>query len=96
MLLIKVAADTHPICVLWAASADAVVLQRLLELLGIVCTRLQRTYGLVHEEYRPAAGHAPWTPASDSTINYGAATLLISLSSMLCTLCIVCNAPAKP
>lgn len=53
------------------ATADAGVLRRLLELLDIVCTRLQRCNGLVVEEYTPAADGAPWTPAPDTHINYG-------------------------
>lgn len=53
------------------------VLHHLLELLGIVCTRLQRTTsGLIWEEYNPAVD-TQWTPAPGTAINYGEHRLLL-------------------
>lgn len=61
----------HATNVLLLVLADPTVLLRLLDLLELFCTRLQRSNGLVFEGYTPAAGKAPWTPAPDTTINYG-------------------------
>jgi hypothetical protein len=48
--------------------ADGTVLIRLLELLGIICTRLGQTNGLVHEEYQAASDNALWTHASGTIL----------------------------
>lgn len=50
--------------------ADGTVLSRLLELLDILCTRLGRSNGLLHEEYTPAGGKGQWSPTGN--ILYGA------------------------
>lgn len=63
----------HAANVLLLVLADPTVLLRLLDLLELFCVRLQRSNGLVFEGYAPAAGKAPWTPAPNTTINYGMA-----------------------
>lgn len=54
------------------ARPDAAVLARMLEYLHILCTRLQRTEGLVYEEYVPVADtNQKWQPAAGTVVNYG-------------------------
>lgn len=52
-------------------SSHPTVLQRLLELLDILCTRLAREQGLLYEAYLPAAGGAQWQPAPGQVVVYG-------------------------
>jgi hypothetical protein len=52
-------------------SGNATVLQRLLELLDILCSRLVREQGLLYEAYLPAAAGAQWQPAPGQVMLYG-------------------------
>ncbi|WIA09790.1 hypothetical protein OEZ85_009165 [Tetradesmus obliquus] len=52
-------------------SGHPTVLQRLLELLDILCARLAREQGLLYEAYLPAAAGAQWQPAPGQVVVYG-------------------------
>jgi hypothetical protein len=49
------------------------VLQRIHETLHILCTRLQRSEGLIYEEYLPTAdsSSSKWQPAPGTVVSYG-------------------------
>jgi hypothetical protein len=72
-------------CCVWKLlrHADPTVLLRVLDLLELFCTRLQRNNGLISEGYTPARGKAPWTPAPDTHINYGEAGVQATGSIMM-------------
>jgi len=55
------------------ATKDPVVLSRILEYVCILCTRLQRSDGLIFEEYVPVpeGTNKKWQPAAGSVVNYG-------------------------
>jgi hypothetical protein len=52
-------------------TSDDTVLQRLLELLDILCSRLQREQGLLYEAYLPGADGELWQPAPGQVVLYG-------------------------
>jgi hypothetical protein len=52
-------------------TSDATVLQRLLELLDILCSRLARDQGLLYEAYLPGVAGEPWQPAPGQVVLYG-------------------------
>jgi hypothetical protein len=60
--------DSH-VC---SVPADNQVAARLLELLDIICYRLDNSSGLLYSTYTPAVGNATWRRAEDAVINYGA------------------------
>lgn len=53
-------------------SHDPVVLARMLELLDILCSRLQRVQGLIFEGYEPGRTlDQLWRPTPGQVVNYG-------------------------
>jgi hypothetical protein len=65
-------------------SGDATVLQRLLELLDILCSRLVREQGLLYEAYLPAAAGAQWQPAPGQPVVYGEWLMASTITSCVC------------
>jgi hypothetical protein len=51
--------------------ADTVVGERLVEVLDIICNRLNRSNGLLYSTYLPAPKNGTWQGAPESDINYG-------------------------
>lgn len=61
-----------PLAACCGCCADPVVLQRIQETLYILCTQLQRSEGLIFEEYLPTAdSSSKWQPAPGTVVSYG-------------------------
>lgn len=64
--------------------ADPLLLIRIREYLDILCRRLQRSAGLIFEEYVPAAAGSTelWTPAPGTVVNHGEQPLAVGVSEL--------------
>jgi len=64
--------DVPPLCPrLVCLPTDTLVLQRLQELLGIFCTRLEHSDGLLASAYTPARANHTWQRVPHAAINQG-------------------------
>jgi hypothetical protein len=60
-----------PLPFLSCLHADTRVGQRLVEVLDIICSRLNRSNGLLYSTYLPTPKIGTWQGAPESDINYG-------------------------